>query len=289
MPVVSLRQQCKGVNLLRKQPPMQLARIAVQKNRFSVLHLKLRFFASRHHRDAEACGDNGAVRGLAASRQYNAGNLSGRKPCHHRRRNICRDEDDRMAFQANFREFPPEDGTDQPCGYIVQVGGPLAEIFVINFGKLGGVNPKSTKHCRFQSIVLSNLPGNFLLQGMVVQNGVVNNHDVAAGIVSDSIEIVGRFRVKGTEAGHRILYRGDLPCFWSMEFPLFVGKNRPWRDNACGGQGYTTVDRMPGAFISSPSLQRSRGQPLFLLYHQNPKVTMIFPKRTEKHPPGRNA
>ena len=44
-----------------------------------------------------------------------------------------------MAFQANFREFPPEDGTDQPCGYIVQVGGPLAEIFVINFGKLGGV------------------------------------------------------------------------------------------------------------------------------------------------------
>ena len=101
-----------------------------------------------------------------------------------------------MAFQANFREFPPEDGTDQPCGYIVQVGGPLAEIFVINFGKLGGVNPKSTKHCRFQSIVLSNLPGNFLLQGMVVQNGVVNNHDVAAGIVSDSIEIVGRFPSK---------------------------------------------------------------------------------------------
>ena len=60
---------------------MQLARMAVQKNRLPVLHLKLRFFASHHHRDAEPGRNDCAVRGFAAGSEHNASYLAGVKPC----------------------------------------------------------------------------------------------------------------------------------------------------------------------------------------------------------------
>ena len=71
---------------------------------------------------------------------------------------------------------------------------------------------------------IPDLPDNFLLQRMVVQNCVVHYHNIAAGSVPDGIKIVGRFRVKSAQAGHCVLYRSDLPFLWGMKFPLFIRK-----------------------------------------------------------------
>ena len=122
---------------------MQLARMAVQKNRLPVLHLKLRFFASHHHRDAEPGRNDCAVRGFAAGSEHNASYLAGVKPCRHRRWNICCNQDNRLPLQMDLRKRPAEDGTDQPYRHIVQIGSPLAEILVINLGKSGGIGSKS--------------------------------------------------------------------------------------------------------------------------------------------------
>ncbi|HAG56938.1 MAG TPA: hypothetical protein DF364_04800 [Ruminococcaceae bacterium] len=114
----------------------------------------------------------------------------------------------------------------------------------------------------------------------------MDDHDVSAGIIANSVESIGSLCVKGAKAGYRILHRGNLTLFRRVEFPLFIGKDWPWQNNVRRGQSHAAADRDTGCFHNVTFFAAfPKKKPLFSIVSPERKSDNDISKNKQKHPP----